>query len=173
MNRLSRIVRAGLAPDGQDVWDEIAGPGGNIRGSFHALIRIPELAQTVWRVGNHVRFKSALTEAERELTILATSRICGAEHEWGLHVPRAKKAGVRPEAIDVLATDGDVASLQPRERIVVEVTRSLLKGFGIDDALYARASAEYDEERLVELVALVGFYATLSMLTGSFGIVES
>ena len=72
------------------VYESIAGgPRGGVRGPFNALLRSPELADRVQKVGEYLRFNSALPPRLNELAILINARFCGSRYEWYAHRPLA------------------------------------------------------------------------------------
>jgi 4-carboxymuconolactone decarboxylase len=62
-----------------------AGPRGGVRGPFNALLRSPELADRVQRVGEYLRFNSSLPARLNELAILVNARFWGSRYEWWAH----------------------------------------------------------------------------------------
>ena len=59
-------------------------------------------------------------------------------------------------------------ALTPRERLIVEVVRSLHRTRSLADDLYARATAELETPRLVELVTLAGYYGMIAFVLLAF-----
>ena len=74
------------------------------------------------------------------------------------HLPRALKAGVRPEAIHALRR-GDDAALLPRERELAGFVRAVLAG-GVDDRGWARMQHRLGARRAIETAsyALLDFF---------------
>ena len=72
----------------------VSGPRGGARGPFNALLRSPDLADRVQRVGEYVRFKSSLPAHLNELAILVVARYWTAQYEWYAHRELALKAGL-------------------------------------------------------------------------------
>src|ERR1700748_60381 len=66
------------------------------RGAFHALLRRPDLADRVRRLGDFVRFESAFPAPLRELAILLVARFWSAHYEWNAHRKHAVAAGLDP-----------------------------------------------------------------------------
>jgi 4-carboxymuconolactone decarboxylase len=170
MGRLPTLTRDGLAPAGQEVWDRIAAVRDGVRGPYEVLIRVPALADRVRALEDYFRFDAALPDAERELIILATGRELGARFAWGVHEPRARQVGTRPEAIEAVRDDGPLDGLTARERLLVEMVRALLRERALSDDLYARALADLGERQLVEVVALTGHYSLIGLLLNGFAV---
>ena len=61
----------------------VSGPRGGARGPFNVLLRSPELADTVQRVGAHLRFDSSLPARLNELAIIINARQRSGRHFAG------------------------------------------------------------------------------------------
>ena len=168
MTRLPEPTRDALPPEAQAVWDMIAGPRGDVRGPHAMLLHNPSLAQAVAALGERLRFHSTLPGAERELAILTAGRESGSRYEFVAHRPIAEREGTRPEAIEVVRTDGPLDELTARERLIVEVVRSLYRTRSLPTEVYARAEAELETAQLVELVTLAGFYGMIAFVLLGF-----
>src|SRR5262249_28369750 len=92
-----------------------------------------------------------------------------ARGRLALRVLRPPPAGpARPEAIEAVRANGPLDALTPRERLVVEVVRSLYRTRSLPGDLYARATAELETPQLVELVTLAGYYGMIAFVLLSF-----
>jgi alkylhydroperoxidase family enzyme len=67
------------------------------------LIRHPDLLRRWMPFFVHVLHKSSLSARDREMLILRTGRLCGAEYEWSQHVPFAERAGLSGNEIRGIA----------------------------------------------------------------------
>jgi 4-carboxymuconolactone decarboxylase len=164
MSRLPEATRQSLSPRGQQAWDHIAGTRGGVGGPYQVLIQVPPLAERVADLGTYLRFEGLLAGADRELAILVVAREIGSRYEWVGHEAIARREGVRPEAIEVARAQASPADLTARERLIVEVARSLHRQHRLSDELFAAAEAELGREPVVELVALVGYYGLIAFV---------
>jgi 4-carboxymuconolactone decarboxylase len=168
MARLENPTREQLDPDGQQVWDRIWKSRGAVQGPHSVLLHVPPLADRVGELGDYLRFHGILPGADRELGILSAGRELGARYEWQAHEPIARREGVRPEAIEIVRAKGSLDGLSSRERVIVEVVRSLFREHVLPAELFQRALAELGRERLVELVALAGYYGLIGVVLNGF-----
>ncbi len=168
MTRLARLDRDSLSADVQRIWDKIAGRRGDVRGPYQVLMHTPDLAEKVADLGERLRFSGNLPGKDRELAILAVARRLDAPFEWIMHEPFARKEGVPSNTIEVIRSLGPLDLLTPRERLIVEVARSLCESYSVPDDLYERAKSELGTAYLVELVTLVGFYMMIAVLLLGF-----
>ena len=84
----------------------IAGPRKGVKGPFIPLLRSPELLARVQKVGEYLRFQSALSPRVSEYATLIVSRAWTQHFEWHVHAPLALKAGTSAAAIAALALAG-------------------------------------------------------------------
>src|SRR5262252_8804262 len=80
-----------------------AGPRKGVKGPFIPLIRSPELMDRLQKVGEYLRFQSALEPRISEFIMLVVSREWTQQFEWAVHVPLGGKAGLKEDVIDALA----------------------------------------------------------------------
>jgi 4-carboxymuconolactone decarboxylase len=170
MSRLPAIDREALAPDAQAVWDRIAAVRTGVRGPFGVLMHVPALAERVAALEDYFRFNAALPAADRELVIMATAREMGARYPWARHEARGREVGTRTEAIEAVRANGGLEQLTSRERLLVEIVRSLLRTRVLDDGLYTRAVAELGRQQLIETVVLVGHYSLIGLTVNAFDV---
>ena len=106
-----------------------------------------------------------LTLAEREIVIHRICALNGAAYEWGVHAAIfAAAAGLTTERLVATTTPGVAACWTPREALLITFCDAVDARADIDDALWARLSAAFDEEARIELMMLAGFYRTVSLL---------
>lgn len=168
MARLPKPSREQLPGDATAAWEKAANADGSLRGPHAALIYVPDISERVSELGDHLRNHGALTDADRELAICATVREGEARYAWQAHEGAGRRAGTRPEAIEILRSKGSSDALTPREKIIVDVVRSLAREHAIPDDLFQRALAELGQENLVELVALSGYYRLVGYVLNAF-----
>lgn len=168
MSRLSDVKREDLDEAGKATWDRIAAARLSVSGPYSVVIRVPALAERVVALEDFFRFEGTLTDAERELVTLATVRESEARFGWAVHVRGAQRSGTRPEAIGVVRTLATLGELTQRERVLVELTRSLCRTRSIPQDVFERARAELGEETLVQAVTLVGHYSMIGLLLNGF-----
>jgi len=174
MSRLPPIDRDSLSPEERAIWERIAAVRAGVRagagGPFGVLMHVPALADRVASAEDYFRFDAALPAADRELVILATSREMGARYPWTRHEVRGREVGTRAEAIEAVRANGGLEGLTARERLLVEIVRSLLRTRALTDELFARALAELGRRQLIETVVLTGHYSSVGLLVSAFAV---
>ena len=170
MSRLPLIDRDTLAPEDQAVWDRIAAVRTGVRGPFGVLMHVPTLADRVAALEDYFRFNAALPALDRELVIMATAREMGARYPWARHEARGREVGTRTEAIEAVRINGALEQLTARERLLVEIVRTLLRTRVLPAELYERGLAELGRQQLIETVALAGHYSLIGMVVNAFDV---
>ena len=168
MARLPPPDRNGLPAEDQAVWDRIAAVRGGVRGPFGVLMHVPRLADRVRALEDYFRFDGDLPAADRELIILVTAREMEARYAWARHEHRAHEEGTPQEAVAAVRANGPLDELTKHDRLLIEITRSLLRTRRLTDAQYAEMVAEVGERQLIELVALAGHYSLIGLTLGAF-----
>ncbi len=95
MSRNNPVEPGQMTEEQRRVYDEIVqGPRGRVQGPFRVLLKSPEAASRMQRVGEYLRFGSILSARIRMLAVLVTARAWTAQYEWQVHVPQALEAGL-------------------------------------------------------------------------------
>lgn len=141
-----------------------AGPRGGVKGPFIPMLRSPELMNRLQKVGEYLRFQSALEARINEFVMLITSREWTQQFEWFVHTPLALKAGIRPEIIDALAEGRRPSGMAEDEEIAYEVCDELFRTHGVCETTYRRAIAKFGERGVIDMIGLVGYFSTVSMI---------
>jgi 4-carboxymuconolactone decarboxylase len=170
MSRIPHAKRDELSPEQQKIWDHIHAVRTGGGGPYSMLLHVPALAGHVAATEDYFRLDSALSDADREIVILAAARELGAHYPWVRHEARARQVGVRTEVIETLRAQGSRAGFTPREQLLTDIPLSLVREHGLSDELFARAERELNRRQLVEVIGLVGHYSTISFVANTFQI---
>jgi 4-carboxymuconolactone decarboxylase len=146
-----------------------AGPRKGVFGPFIALMRSPELMDRVQRVGEYLRFQSAVPPKLGEFTMLITARHSTNQFEWAVHHPLALKAGIAPDTVAALEARKRPATMAEDEAIVYDFVSQLLATHRVDDANYARALKLLGEQGVLDLVGIVGYFGMINAVMNVAG----
>jgi len=110
--------------------------------------------------------KGPLSLRQRETVIDRTTARLGCEYEWGVHVALfAGKAGFDDAEIAATVKDApDAACWSAEERALLALVDDLVDRRTIADATWAALTGHFDEAQILEAIALVGYYHTISFL---------
>jgi 4-carboxymuconolactone decarboxylase len=141
-----------------------AGPRGGVKGPFIPLLRSPELMDRLQKVGEYLRYRSALPPRVGEFLMLVVSRRWTQQFEWAVHLPLALAAGVRAESVESLSQGRRPAAMAGDEEIAYEFCDELERTRGVSDATYRRALDEFGEHGVIDMLGLLGYFTTVSMV---------
>lgn len=164
-DRLPPLPYAQLDEAQRTAADElIAGPRKAVKGPFIPLLRSPQLLARVQKVGEYLRFDSALPTRLNEFATLIVARAWTQQFEWAVHVAAALKAGTSAATVDALREGRRPTDMNEDEALVHDFATELLAAQGVADATYARALERFGERGVVDLSALLGYFVMVSMV---------
>jgi 4-carboxymuconolactone decarboxylase len=171
MPRIPLVDSEDLTPAQRQVYDTIvAGPRGTVVGPLRAALHSPELADRWQKLGEYLRYRTALTVRQSELAIIAVARHWNSDLEWSIHVEVALGAGLDPAVVDAIRHARSPVFTDPTEALIYEYTRQLLAHGQVADEVYADLYASFTEVQMVELTALVGYYTMVAMTLNAHAI---
>ena len=142
----------------------IAGPRGALYGPFVPLLRSPELLENAQRMGEYLRYRSAIGVRLSELVILVTARHWNQAVEWAIHAPIAAQVGLPAQVIEAVSRRERPASMLMDEAVVYDFCTELHQNKQVSDPTYAQALALFGEQGVVDLMGLNGYYTFLAMV---------
>ena len=137
---------------------------------FRTVARNPRVLQRLLAGG--LLDKGSISLRIRELMILRTCALCGAEYEWGVHVAAfGEKSGWTREQIAATVRGGAPAPCwSDDERAVIRLADQLHHTSGVGDDAWQEAASRFAPDQLVELVTLAGLYHAVSFIVNAFGV---
>jgi len=147
------------------------GPGGRYMaqsgqfpGPYNFLLRSPELAMR-WRgLAEYIRFDTSVPLRLNELAILIQARWWTAQFEWWAHEPLAVRAGLPQQIADDIKVGKRPEGMKPDEEAVYDFCTEMMENRRVGDATFDKLKAQFTEQQIADLVAVTGFYATVSMI---------
>lgn len=141
-----------------------AGPRGGVMGPYVAILRSPGLTGPMQRLGAYIRFECKLDFRLAELAGLMTARFWQQQYEFFVHIPHALESGLKRSIIDALAEGRRPEAMAEDEATVWEFVHEVYTNKAVCDATYARASALLGEEKLMDLLGVIGYYSAIAMV---------
>jgi 4-carboxymuconolactone decarboxylase len=164
-DRLPPIPSALWSPEQQRAAQEIIdGPRGGLISPFVPLLRSPELMSHAQRMGEYLRYRSAVGLRVSELAILVTARHWDQQAEWAIHAPIAAREGIKSEVIAAIALGEQPTSMADDEAAAYALCVELLRTKQVSDVTWARAIEVFGEDGAVDLIGICGYYAFLAMV---------
>ena len=174
--RLAKLSPDTLDSEQRAVYDAIAGgrraqgpqlfrlvdDDGGLEGPFNAFLLQPRLGGVLQAVGSAVRYETSLSDRAREIAILVVSLHWASDFEWYAHEAVGRHVGLTDDELIALR-ERRYDDLPADERVVARTTALLVADSDLDDAAYDEAVHALGLAGLVELLTLVGYYATLAL----------
>ena len=133
-------------------------------GPFVPLLRSPELLRRAQRVGEYLRYHSALPTRLSEMAILIAARHWCQQFEWSIHSVNAADAGLAAAIIDAIAEGRRPAEMANDEAALHDFCLELLRHQGVSDATYTRAVDLFEEKGVIDAIGILGYYSLLAMV---------
>ena len=147
-----------------------AGPRGEVRGPFIALLHNPELARHVQRLGEYLRWKGKLPPKLKELAVLVTARRWTCQHEWVMHSKLALEGGLAKEIVEAIMQGKEPAGMSEEEKAVYAFCREVHATGRAGDATFTEIERRFGLDGALELIALNGYYSLMAMVLNSAGL---
>jgi 4-carboxymuconolactone decarboxylase len=141
----------------------LAGPRGGADGPFNVLLRSPEMGDLAQQFGA-ARFTTPVPRRLWEMAVLLTARHWTSQFEWYAHRRGAEQAGLSPAICDAIAGGRRPAQMQPDETVIYDFASELLETKQVSDATFKAARDLLGERGVVDLIGVMGWYGTVSML---------
>jgi alkylhydroperoxidase family enzyme len=155
-------VQPPYPPELQKVLDGIMPPGVPPLVLFTTLARVPRIWDR-FRAGSLLD-RGPVSLRHREIVINRTCARCQCAYEWGVHVTFfAQRAALTPEQVRATVHGkADDAVWSAEERLLIRMVDELHDAAALSDELWNALAATFSVEQILELIALVGFYHTVS-----------
>lgn len=164
-DRLPPIPSQSWTPEQRKAAQEIVdGPRGALITPFIPLLRSPELMSHAQRMGEYLRYRSAIGLRLSELAILVTARHWDQQAEWAIHAPIAAREGIKPDVIAAIALGDQPAFNSPDEAAVYDFCTELHRTKQVSEPTWTRGIAAFGEHGVMDLVGICGYYAFLAMV---------
>jgi alkylhydroperoxidase family enzyme len=163
---MSRIAAAEppYAPAIAEALDRTMPPGVEPLMLFRTMARSPRVFGKVFAGG--LLDKGPLSLRRREIVIDRTTARLGCEYEWGVHIAFfAEKVGFgETEIAATVHGTADALCWAADEQALLAMVDDLVDRRTIRPETWTTAQVHFDEAQLLEVIALVGFYHTISFL---------
>src|ERR1700735_2782573 len=160
MPRIPLVSEASMTDAQRRVYDAMmSGPRRSPPlGPLAAAMHRPDLAEKWSELGLVLRFNSSFPPRLREFVILLTGRFWDCQFEWFSHEGEARKAGLSEQTIESLRRGGSTFEAED-EQAIHDYAIELLRDHRASDAAYQRVLTAHGVAGIVELTALIGYYA--------------
>lgn len=165
--RISLLDRDEVGDEGKEAFDRLATTRGAVANVFRALANSPGALRTVSQVGEHIRYGSSLDPVLRELAILMVAKERRCQYEWSQHLPVAEELGIDEAVLAKVGTaelEEEPGPLGP----AMKYCRLLARGEEVEEATFGSVRGVLNDEQLIDLTVLVGYYRLLADVLVTF-----
>lgn len=141
-----------------------AGPRGKVEGPYWPILRSPGFASCIQDVGAYFRYGCPLDRKINEMAALMAARSWSQQFVWDVHILQALDAGLSPEVAIALAEGRRPEGMAKDEEILWNFVTELLATKGVSDPTYARVVEAFGESGVIDVLGILGYYTTLSMI---------
>jgi 4-carboxymuconolactone decarboxylase len=164
-NRFKPLAYEQLTPVQKAYVDREIAAGRNFgTGPSNITLRSPEYAELQAPVTNYLRFKAPMDRKLKEIAIMLTARHWGGQYVWYSHRQQALDAGLKPAFITAMAQGTRPTEMTADEAAMYDFVTELLKTRKISDAMFKSMAEHFGERGLVETIATMGHFTSLTML---------
>jgi alkylhydroperoxidase family enzyme len=125
----------------------------------------PKLARAAEAMAFSLRLESQTPRGLRELAILRTAQIVGADYEIHQHLPMMRMCGYSEPQIAQVATWSSSELFDDRERALLAYVEQMAHGGDVDDATFDALARYFSPREIVEISVTVGNYYGTGLLT--------
>jgi alkylhydroperoxidase family enzyme len=134
---------------------------GGLLNIFRAFSHSPEALRRFMKLGSYFLDEGKLDPKLRELAILRAGYLCRAPYEFAQHVSFARNVGLSDSQIRGVA-EPHGGLFDPREMAVLAYAGEMTADAGVSDATFAAVASFLNEEEIVELTLVTGYYNLVS-----------
>ena len=131
---------------------------------FRTMARSPRVFEKMFAGG--LLDKGPLSLRQREIVIDRTTARLGCEYEWGVHVAFfAERVGFGRAEIDATVRgSANAPCWTAEEQALLALVDDLVDHRTISDLTWQSLTPHFDDAQILEAIALVGYYHTISFL---------
>jgi len=169
MARLPELDPSKFSPEQKKVHEAIlAGPRGKVVGPLKVWLNNPGLAEHAQALGAYCRYGTSLPPRLSELAICTTGAFWKANYEWFAHAPLAVKAGIDPAKLETIRSGGTPTFEKADEQAIYDFTSEMLNTRRVSPATFERATKEFGQTGVIDLVGIIGYYGLVSVTLNAF-----
>ena len=167
MARMEPLRREDMNEEQGQAFDAVAARGGRLGGPNGIYIRLPELFKLNQEFGDYLRSNNLSPRLRQLAAIIAVRRWNGA-YAWGAQARDALKAGISREIVDAINERRTPVLKDADDQATYDAAVELADTGALSDTSFEKAVAQLGFNRLLDLVASVGFFTAVSLTVNVF-----
>lgn len=168
----SRVVGAGeVSPEGRAVLESVRKTTG-MNHDYNVFLTISRMDKIAIKYGEFLQallFNNEFGLQDTERMVLRAAWRMGSIYEYSQHVKIAQKAGLTMDEIATLAKE-DSPEWTGKIRAMMFAVDDLIASNDITDEHWKELNKYFDDDRMIELVFLIGHYEMVAQLINTIGI---
>lgn len=158
MSRISLLSIDDVDPATRELFTAIGRERGKVPNMFRAFAHRPEIMATMVAHLEAVTHSGTVPRRTKELVIVLVSRLNECGYCDRSHTRQAAEHGASAAQLDAIL-DFERGPFTNAEKAALAYAKQLtLDAHAIDDALFARVAAHFDEGEIIELSAAAGLF---------------
>lgn len=149
-----------VAEDHRWLFERLEAQGG-VLNIFRALSHSPEALRRFMKFGSYLLGEGKLDPRLRELAILRAGALCRSPYEFSQHIAFGRRAGLSDAQIRAIS-DPSTRFFDAKQMAVISYAGELTSEARTADATFQAVSGFLNEEEIVELTLVIGFYNLVS-----------
>lgn len=172
MARIEDVKKTELSPRQQALYDDFlrSRPRATLTGPFAVLIHTPDIAEPADKLVNYYRNNPKIGRRLVELIILLAVREATVQYAWSVHEPHALQFGLTQATIDAIRARKRPDFQRDDESLVYDVVTELLASKTLSADTFARATAAFGRDGVIEIVTCTGLYGMIGYVLNVFDI---
>jgi 4-carboxymuconolactone decarboxylase len=156
---------------GADQSFDLVDDEGRLHGPFNAMVIAPHVGAALAQLGAALRFQGTLSGRAREIVILTVAAAKHSEFELYAHTRVGRRLGLTQDEIVDLTAGRPSATFDEAETAAQDLAiRLTMDGASVSTDDFERFRAQLGESGIVEISALVGYYAMLALQLDLFDV---
>jgi 4-carboxymuconolactone decarboxylase len=161
--RYAEIPYDKMTPEQQEGYRSLLESRGKLPGPAKIYVHNPKLAKVFGPFGAHFRGPYSLSEREREIAVCVVNSKFHTAYATNAHERAAKAAGLPNDKVEAILSGLPTSFTDTREQVVYEMAICLTNSRWVSKGLYERAIEALGHVGATDVIALMGFYAAVSM----------
>jgi 4-carboxymuconolactone decarboxylase len=161
--RIKEIPQNEMTAEQTKVFEDLVAGRGRLLTPYKIWIHSPKLAAALEKIGTFLNKAGSLSEREVELIICIAANHWKGEYVWTAHVRRCIELGFPPGVFDAIHVGHTPTLDNERERAIYDLAKIAMEPGGGSDEVFNRAEQLLGRNGIAEVVALLGYYSSVSM----------
>ena len=169
--RYAEIPTDEFSPEQKAAFNHVMKERGMLPGPSRIWVQNPKLLMAVSPLGVWYAKQLTISKAEAEIVVNSINgKWLNAAYSNYEHEIIGEKAGLPPEKVQALIVGLPTSFDDPRQRIVYEITQTLIAPRRVPEGLYQRAIDLLGDNGLMEVTVLIGYFTSVSLTLAAYDV---